>query len=153
MELVIDSLLVLSTDSAAINQSPVEAQPNWPSANTLGHDAIDDDADMPMPRRSMVFHVESDDDSFLAPPRLSLDPLENSSSPNSIENARRAASNERASWLSRASLASIQLSDRFADVHEFELDHETSINITRLSAGSKTDLMEYRGNGGNDYQG
>ena len=71
--------------------------------------------DIPKPRFSLPLDVD-EDDSFQAPPRLSILPNDDNNTQTSIEAPRRAIPNED---LTR-SRASMRMSDRFEDISGFE---------------------------------
>ena len=74
-----------------------------------------------MPRISIA--IDDDEDSLLSPPpRLSVPLDEGMQTQRSVENPRRAYSEQPFGRLSRGSFGSLRISDRFADLHETGLE-------------------------------
>jgi len=117
--------LTTPAEVLASTSQPIEPSPSVP-ADQDQEDELGDDADIPKPRFSINLEgtgEEEDDDSFhMPPPRLSL-PLDNADhTERSIELGRRANSEQPSMRLSRGSLGTLRMSDRFGDTIDLQLD-------------------------------
>jgi len=138
-------LLVLARNTKPTEPSP-QIQGTGATRPSLvsKEESFERDADLPRPRLSIPIDDDEEDDSFhLAPPRLS-EPLEDDNrTQRSVEVARRAISEQPGNRFARESFGIIRMSDRFADLHELDLDANSQVRSDDSIARPDFDDHEY----------
>ncbi|KAI9835403.1 MAG: hypothetical protein M1819_002321 [Sarea resinae] len=115
---------ILARTSKPTEPSPQPSLPQSAKGRTvLPEDGLDNDADLPRPRFSLpIGQDDEDDDDFYGPPPQLSEPIdEEGHTQLSVEQPRRAVSEQAYGRFSRESFGSVRFSDRFADLTELGL--------------------------------